>query len=101
VADERLDIDMVELGRERLRALKEVPGVVRENNELKRQLAELRVAGQNNPQYRDLQRRCCDACNENADLRKLVGELRAEIAALKGGGFPPPGYDVPKPVYEE
>lgn len=91
--------DLLEVGRERIRMAREAPGMADQIIKLQAQLAECRSQMFNTPQVRDLQRRCCDACNENRDLRKLVDELKAENADLRrqlgaadsaGGGYPPP-----------
>lgn len=96
------EADLIQIGRMRIKQLAQVPMLVQENGELKRQLAECRARAFNTPEYRDSVRRCCEACNELADLRKLVDELRGQLAiARKGGGYPPPDYEVPRPVYEE
>jgi hypothetical protein len=103
------EVDLIQLGHMRIKELAQVPLLVQENGRLKKELAECKARAFNTPEYRDTMRRCCDACNELADLRKLVDELRLDNAGLrtqlalanKGGGFPPPDYEVPKPVYEE
>lgn len=91
--------DLVELGRQRLAMMKSAPSMAEQIVKLQADLAACRGNGFNTPQYRDLQRRCCDECNRNGILNKLVGELKAENADLRrrleaaeraGGGYPPP-----------
>ena len=97
--------ELITLGRDRIKQIAEVPKMAATIANLKKELAECRAKAFNTPEYQDVVRRCCESCNENADLRKMVDEYRSDNDRLRKllasataqgfqlgtGGYPPPG----------